>query len=56
VRIAARFIAQVGLPVPLDRKGPVRGILQHRLLSGFRRHPYLAGCAINVDGGRSPVV
>jgi 3-oxoacyl-[acyl-carrier protein] reductase len=49
------FIAQAGRPVPLGRMGRAEEFANIAcfLVSDAS---YVTGCAINVDGGRSPVV
>ena len=50
------FIAQAGRPVPLGRMGRAEEFANIACFLASDTASYVTGCAINVDGGRSPVV
>jgi 3-oxoacyl-[acyl-carrier protein] reductase len=50
------FIAQAGRPVPLGRMGRTEEFANIACFLVSDAASYVTGCAINVDGGRSPVV
>src|ERR1700756_2966890 len=50
------FIAQAGRPVPLGRMGRAEEFANIACFLVSDAASYVTGCAINVDGGRSPVV
>src|SRR6478735_981184 len=50
------FIAQAGRPVPLGRMGRAEEFAAVATFLASDAASYVTGCAINVDGGRSPVV
>ena len=50
------FIAQAGRPVPLGRMGRAEEFANIACFLASDAASYVTGCAINVDGGRSPVV
>jgi NAD(P)-dependent dehydrogenase (short-subunit alcohol dehydrogenase family) len=50
------FIAQAGRPVPLGRMGRAEEFANITCFLVSDAASYVTGCAINVDGGRSPVV
>src|ERR1700736_615012 len=50
------LIAQAGRPVPLGPMGRAEECANIACLLPFDPSSYVTGCAINVDGGRSPVV
>jgi 3-oxoacyl-[acyl-carrier protein] reductase len=50
------FIAQARRPVPLGRMGRAEEFANIACFLVSNAASYVTGCAINVDGGRSPVV
>ena len=50
------FIAQAGRPVPLGRMGRAEEFANIACFLVSDAASHVTGCAINVDGGRSPVV
>jgi NAD(P)-dependent dehydrogenase (short-subunit alcohol dehydrogenase family) len=50
------FIAQAGRPVPMGRMGRAEEFANIACFLVSDAASYVTGCAINVDGGRSPVV
>jgi len=50
------FIAQAGRAVPLGRMGRAEEFANVATFLASDAASYVTGCAINVDGGRSPVV
>ncbi len=52
----ADFIAQAGRSVPLGRMGRAEEFANVACFLASDAASYVTGCAINVDGGRSPVV
>jgi NAD(P)-dependent dehydrogenase (short-subunit alcohol dehydrogenase family) len=50
------FIAQAGRPVPLGRMGRAEEFANIACFLASDAASYVTGCAINVDGGSSPVV
>ena len=50
------FIAQAGREVPLGRMGRAEEFANIACFLASEAASYVTGCAINVDGGRSPVV
>jgi len=50
------FIAQAGRGVPLGRMGRAEEFAAVATFLASDAASYVTGCAINVDGGRSPVV
>jgi 3-oxoacyl-[acyl-carrier protein] reductase len=50
------FIAQAGKAVPLGRMGKAEEFAAVATFLASEQAGYVTGCAINVDGGRSPVV
>ena len=50
------FIRQAGQGVPMGRMGRAEELAERRRLLASDAASYVTGCAINVDGGRSPVV
>jgi len=50
------FIAQAGRGVPLGRMGRAEEFANIACFLVSDAASYVTGCAINVDGGRSPVV
>ena len=50
------FIAQAGRPVPLGRMGRAEEFANVACFLASDAASYVTGCAINVDGGSSPVV
>jgi NAD(P)-dependent dehydrogenase (short-subunit alcohol dehydrogenase family) len=50
------FIAQAGRPVPLGRMGRAEEFANIACFLVSDAASYVTGCAINVDGGRSPVM
>jgi NAD(P)-dependent dehydrogenase (short-subunit alcohol dehydrogenase family) len=50
------FIRQAGQPVPLGRMGRAEEFANVACFLASDAASYVTGCAINVDGGRSPVV
>jgi NAD(P)-dependent dehydrogenase (short-subunit alcohol dehydrogenase family) len=50
------YIAQAGRPVPLGRMGRAEEFASVATFLASDAASYVTGCAINVDGGRSPVV
>jgi NAD(P)-dependent dehydrogenase (short-subunit alcohol dehydrogenase family) len=50
------FIAQAGRAVPIGRMGRAEEFANVATFFASDAASYVTGCAINVDGGRSPVV
>ena len=50
------FIAKAGENVPLGRMGKAEEFAATATFLASEQAGYVTGCAINVDGGRSPVV
>jgi 3-oxoacyl-[acyl-carrier protein] reductase len=50
------FIAQAGRGVPMGRMGRAEEFANVATFLASDAASYVTGCAINVDGGRSPVV
>jgi 3-oxoacyl-[acyl-carrier protein] reductase len=50
------FIAQAGRGVPIGRMGRAEEFANVATFLASDAASYVTGCAINVDGGRSPVV
>jgi NAD(P)-dependent dehydrogenase (short-subunit alcohol dehydrogenase family) len=50
------FIAEAGRGVPLGRMGRAEEFANVATFLASDAASYVTGCAINVDGGRSPVV
>ena len=50
------FIAQAGRAVPMGRMGRAEEFANVATFLASDAASYVTGCAINVDGGRSPVV
>ena len=50
------FIAQAGKAVPMGRMGKAEEFANVATFLASEQAGYVTGCAINVDGGRSPVV
>jgi NAD(P)-dependent dehydrogenase (short-subunit alcohol dehydrogenase family) len=50
------YIAQAGRAVPIGRMGRAEEFASVATFLASEAASYVTGCAINVDGGRSPVV
>jgi len=50
------FVAQAGKAVPMGRMGRAEEFAAVATFLASDAASYVTGCAINVDGGRSPVV
>jgi NAD(P)-dependent dehydrogenase (short-subunit alcohol dehydrogenase family) len=50
------FVAQAGKAVPMGRMGKAEEFAAVATFLASEQAGYVTGCAINVDGGRSPVV
>jgi len=51
-----QFVAQAGRGVPMGRMGKAEEFANVATFLASDAASYVTGCAINVDGGRSPVV